>query len=151
MLSVLHPVLVAVSAPKCLWCVWGHEQLHTQVGGAAFHPPPSHGRVEQSFFSLSSTKISQNSFSLEMLQLQFRLIASIIAKELFLLWCQGSWLSNICFWAVATGSLRKRQLWWQSYFQCQRMKNNSESVENSCCVGPGVQCDTLALLQKEFA
>lgn len=31
------------------------------------------------------------------------------------------------------------------------MKNNSESVENSCCVGPGVQRDTLALLQKEFA
>jgi len=35
-------------------------------------------------------------------------------------------------WAVAIGSLQKRQLRWQSYFQCQRMKNNWESVKNSC-------------------
>lgn len=57
MLSVLHPVLVAVSAPKCLWCVWGHEQLHTQVGGAAFRPPPSMAELSSLFFHLALPRL----------------------------------------------------------------------------------------------
>lgn len=143
---MLHPVAVAVNTLKSSLYVWaasnGWKCCWLEVLNSIRVLPRECCRVS---FCLNLAGFVTIAYLLKCFSYHFK-----PSRDVFLLAGVCSWvILYFCARAVAIGSLEK--LWWQSYFQYQRMKNNWESVKNSCCVGPAEQCATPAFLQEHLA